>query len=73
MLIEKRKRDFSNGTVYALLTEDGYPLEVTDTFLPDYTKMAVNENTNALHERELGSRKQMDDRSKLYEWMSCRM
>lgn len=57
MLIEKRKREFSNGTVYALLTEDGYPLEVTDTFLPDYTKMAVNENTNALHEKELGSRK----------------
>lgn len=27
MLIEKRKREFSNGTVYALLTEDGYPLE----------------------------------------------
>ena len=36
MLIEKRKREFSNGTVYALSTEDGYPLEVTDTFLPDY-------------------------------------
>lgn len=51
------KREFSNGTVYELLTEDGYPLEVTDTFLPDYTKMAVNENTNALHEKELGSRK----------------
>ena len=57
MLIEKRKREFINGTVYALYTKDGYPLEVTDTFLPDYTKMAVNENTNALHKKELGSRK----------------
>lgn len=32
MLKELRSRSFTNGKVYALETEDGYPLEVTDTF-----------------------------------------
>ena len=56
MLIEVRNRTFRNGIVYALQTEDGYPLEVTDTFLPNYTKDAINENTNKLQNIELGSR-----------------
>ena len=56
MLIEVRNRTFKNGIVYALQTEDGYPLEVTDTFLPNYTKDAINENTNKLQNIELGSR-----------------
>ena len=56
MLSEIRKKEFQNGTVYALKTEDGYPVEVTDTFLPNYTKDAINENTNKLQNIELGSR-----------------
>lgn len=56
MLREVRSRSFKNGIVYALQTEDGYPLEVTDTFLPNYTKDAINENTNKLHSTDLGSR-----------------
>ena len=56
MLIEVRNRTFKNGIVYALQTEDGYPLEVTDTFLPNYTKDAINENTNKLQNIDLGSR-----------------
>lgn len=56
MLKEKRSREFANGIVYALYTEDGYPLEVTDTFLPNYTKDAINENENTLKTYELGNR-----------------
>ena len=41
MLLEVKKREFANGAVYALQTKDGYPVEVTDTFLPFYTKDAV--------------------------------
>lgn len=56
MLKEMRSREFANGIVYALNTEDGYPLEVTDTFLPNYTKDAINENENTLKTYELGDR-----------------
>lgn len=56
MLKEVRNRSFANGTVYALYTEDGYPLEVTDTFLPNYTKDAINDNENTLKTYELGDR-----------------
>lgn len=56
MLKELRNRSFSNGSVYALQTEDGYPLEVTDTFLPNYTKNAINDNENTLKTYELGNR-----------------
>lgn len=58
MLIERAKKEFANGTVYALYTKDGYPLEVTDTFLPAYTKDAINEITNELKLKNLGSRKE---------------
>jgi 23S rRNA (adenine2503-C2)-methyltransferase len=51
-----KHKEFSNGTVYALRTDDGYPVEVTDTFLPYYTKNAIGEHQNALHDHELGSR-----------------
>ena len=51
-----KKKDFSNGTVYALKTEDGFLLETTDTFLPYYTKDAVGRNQNKLSSYELGSR-----------------
>lgn len=49
-------RHFSNGSVYALYTEDRYPIEVTDTFLPFYTKDAVGRKQNKLDNYELGSR-----------------
>lgn len=32
LLQEVRNRKFTNGTVYMLNTEDGFPIEVTDTF-----------------------------------------
>ena len=51
-----KKKDFSNGTVYALKTEDAFLLETTDTFLPYYTKDAVGRNQNKLSSYELGSR-----------------
>ncbi len=48
MLTEIAKKEFANGVVYLLKTEDGHPLEVTDTFLPYYTKNCINEHTNKL-------------------------
>jgi len=53
-LIKKRK--FANGLVYALETEDGYPVEVTDTFLPYYTKDAIGKHQNTLNNYQLGNR-----------------
>lgn len=57
MLTEKKSKEFANGIVYALSTEDGYPIEVTDTFLPAYTKDAIGRKQNKLDNYELGSRK----------------
>lgn len=48
--------NFKNGSVYALKTQDEYPIEVTDTFLPYYTKDAIGRNQNKLQTHELGSR-----------------
>ncbi len=56
MLKEIRKKEFTNGVVYALGTEDDYPIEVTDTFLPYYTKNAIGRKQNCLTDHELGSR-----------------
>lgn len=55
MKILKSKK-FANGIVYALSTDDGYPLEVTDTFLPTYTKDAVGRKQNKLDNYDLGTR-----------------
>jgi adenine C2-methylase RlmN of 23S rRNA A2503 and tRNA A37 len=33
-----RQKNFTNGSVYALKTNDGYLVETTDTFLPECTK-----------------------------------
>jgi adenine C2-methylase RlmN of 23S rRNA A2503 and tRNA A37 len=49
-------REFANGTVYALETEDGYPIETTDTFLPFYTKDAVGRKQNKLDSADFGDR-----------------
>jgi 23S rRNA (adenine2503-C2)-methyltransferase len=51
----KEKR-FTNGIVYAMETGDGYPIEVTDTFLPYYTKDAIGRNQNVLRSGDVGSR-----------------
>ena len=51
-----KQKDFANGTVYLLSTDDGYPIEVTDTFLPYYTKDAIGRKQNALEDYELGDR-----------------
>jgi len=51
------KKEFANGIIYALKTEDGFPIEVTDTFLPTYTKDSIGGN-NSLRDENLGSRKE---------------
>lgn len=53
---ELKHISFTNGIVYALETEDGFPVEVTDTFLPNYTKNAINDNENTLKTYEVGDR-----------------
>jgi adenine C2-methylase RlmN of 23S rRNA A2503 and tRNA A37 len=51
-----RAKKFANGIVYALSLEDGFPVEVTDTFLPFYTKDAIGRNQNTLDTYNLGDR-----------------
>ena len=53
-----KSKEFANGLVYAMELEDGYPIEVTDTFLPFYTKDAANQGTNELKSEGLGDRKE---------------
>ena len=52
----KNRKEFKNGCIYLYETNDGYPFEITDTFLPYYTKNAINQRTNALIDDHLGSR-----------------
>lgn len=56
MLREVKSKSFANGKVYVLCTQDGYPIETTDTFLPYYTKNCINEHINELKDYKLGSR-----------------
>lgn len=56
MLTLVKKKEFKNGVVYALRTEDGFLIETTDTFLPAYTKDTSPHNTNELTDTNLGSR-----------------
>lgn len=56
MLNEIKSKSFANGKVYVLHTEDGLPIETTDTFLPFYTKSCINENSNKLKSAEVGNR-----------------
>ncbi len=53
---EIRRVSFANGVVYALETDDGYPIECTDTFLPYYTKDAINRKQNKLDNYNIGDR-----------------
>ncbi len=56
MLTEIKKKEFANGCVYLYETKDNYPLEVTDTFLPAYTKDSIGTHQNFLKDGNLGSR-----------------
>ncbi len=51
-----KHKDFTNGSVFAIRTEDGFLLEVTDTFLPIYTKDCINGHTNKLQSASIGDR-----------------
>lgn len=55
-MIEKAHRNFANGVVYMLKTDDNKSVEVTDTFLPYYTKDAIKRNQNKLDNYNLGDR-----------------
>ncbi len=55
---EIKRKKFANGVVYMLQTKDGYPIEVTDTFLPFYTKDAIGRKQNKLKNKNLGSRQE---------------
>lgn len=55
----RKSRKFANGIVYAMQLQDGYPIEVTDTFLPYSTKDAATGHSNCLESdkpEDLGSR-----------------
>jgi len=56
LIKEIKSKSFANGSVYLLHTADGLPVEVTDTFLPFYTKDAIGIGQNALKDQGLGSR-----------------
>jgi len=49
-------RAFANGAVHALMTFDGFPVEVTDTHLPFYTKDAIGRKQNKLSSADFGDR-----------------
>lgn len=53
---EITSKHFNNGSVYLLHTEDGFPIETTDTFLPFYTKDAIGRKQNCLNDYETGDR-----------------
>lgn len=56
MFTEVSHKEFKNGIVYALRTEDGFLIETTDTFLPYYTKEASYTHHNHLTDAHLGDR-----------------
>lgn len=56
MLNKRTERHFANGSVYCLALGDGKLIEVTDTFLPFYTKNAIGRKQNKLDNYELGDR-----------------
>lgn len=54
---EKKCKEFANGRVWLLETND-FPIEVTDTFLPYYTKDAIGRKQNLLKCNNYESRKE---------------
>lgn len=55
MLTLLKTREFANGKVHALALPDGFKIETTDTFLPEYTRNATN-GDNRLKDSCLGDR-----------------
>ena len=55
MLTILKTREFANGKVHALALPDGFKIETTDTFLPEYTRHAIN-GDNRLKDSCLGDR-----------------
>jgi 23S rRNA (adenine2503-C2)-methyltransferase len=55
MLTLLKTREFANGKVHALALPGGFKIETTDTFLPEYTRHAVN-GDNRLKDACLGDR-----------------
>jgi 23S rRNA (adenine2503-C2)-methyltransferase len=53
---EKTSKHFTNGSVYLLVTDDGFPIETTDTFLPYYTKDVIGNKQNILSSTCIGDR-----------------
>lgn len=53
-----KSKNFANGSVFALKTIGRCPIEITDTFLPLYTKHAINNKSNKLLDQEVGDRNQ---------------
>ena len=51
-----KSKSFKNGTVYCLRLADGMLIEMTDTFLPYYTKDAIGRKQNFLDNDNLGNR-----------------
>jgi hypothetical protein len=51
-----KSKVFANGSLYALKTVDGLPIEVTDTYLPYYTKDAIGRHQNVLDSCNFGDR-----------------
>jgi len=51
-----RHKDFSNGSVFCIELNDGKLIEVTDTFLPFYTKDAIGMKQNKLKDDYTGDR-----------------
>lgn len=49
-------KHFANGSVYLFNTDDGFPVETTDTFLPYYTKDAIGRKQNALKDKLVADR-----------------
>jgi len=54
MLKVKKYKKFANGIVWCLELEDGRLIETTSTFLPYYTKDAINRKQNTLNNTSLG-------------------
>jgi adenine C2-methylase RlmN of 23S rRNA A2503 and tRNA A37 len=52
-----KEKSFANGNIFVSLTEDGFPVEITDTFLPFYTKDAIGRKQNSLVSNNIGNRK----------------
>ena len=55
---EKNVVHFANGSAYLGITDDKFMVEVTDTFLPYYTKDAIGRKQNALVSSDIGSRRE---------------